>query len=487
VLKGVRVLDPAAPTDPVELRTSDGRVVALRPAAGPHEGLVVTPAFVDAHVHATATGLLVDGLDLAGCPSPTTLLDAVAARARARPGALIWGHGWQDLGWEAPDREALDRAAAGCPVYLSRVDVHSALVSSALLHAAPAAVGAVGWSDGPLSADAHHHVRRAALGAVDPGTRAAAQYAFLRAAAANGIGVVHECAGPDISSIEDLAALVARARADPRAPRVVPYWGQAAATVAEARELLAATGAHGLAGDLFVDGSLGSRTAALRAPYADAPGCHGHPYLDAEEVGAHVAACTAAGVQVGFHVIGDAAADTLVAGLRHAARRASPAAVRARAHRVEHLEMIDGPGMVTLAELGVVASVQPVFDAWWGGPSGMYVDRLGADRARGMNPYAALHAAGVPLAFGSDAPVTPLGPWAAVRAAVEHRTAGSGVPQDVALAAHTTGGHRAAGERSPLAGRLVPGAPASYSVWELGDKPRCLRTVQDGRVLHDTL
>ena len=217
-------------------------------------------------------------------------------------------------------------------------------MSSALLHAAPAAVGAVGWSDGPLSADAHHHVRRAALGAVDPGTRAAAQYAFLRAAAANGIGVVHECAGPDISSIEDLAALVARARADPRAPRVVPYWGQAAATVAEARELLAATGAHGLAGDLFVDGSLGSRTAALRTPYADAPGCHGHPYLDAEEVGAHVAACTEAGVQAGFHVIGDAAADTLVAGLRHAARRASPAAVRARAHRVEHLEMIDGPG-----------------------------------------------------------------------------------------------------------------------------------------------
>jgi len=222
VLRGVRVLDPAAPTGQVELRTGDGRVVAIRPATGPHEGLVVTPAFVDAHVHATATGLLVDGLDLAGCPSPTALLDAVAARARARPGALIWGHGWQDLGWCAPDRAGLDRAAAGCPVYLSRVDVHSALVSSALLARAPAAVGAAGWSDGPLSADAHHHVRRAALGAVDPTTRAAAQDAFLRAAAAVGIGVVHECAGPDISSVDDLAALVARARADPRAPRVVP-------------------------------------------------------------------------------------------------------------------------------------------------------------------------------------------------------------------------------------------------------------------------
>jgi len=196
-------------------------------------------------------------------------------------------------------------------------------------------------------------------------------------------------------------------------------------------------------------------------------------------------------VQAGFHVIGDAAADTFVEGLRTAARRTSPAAVRARAHRVEHLEMVDAAQMATLAELGVVASVQPVFDAWWGGPSGMYVERLGAERARGMNPFAALHTAGVPLAFGSDAPVTPLGPWAAVRAAVEHRTAGSGVPQETALAAHTTGGHRAAGERSPLSGRLVAGAPASYAVWDLRENrdgaPRCLRTVQDGRVLHDTL
>ncbi len=449
---------------------------------------MVTPAFVDAHVHATATGLLVDGVDLAGCPSPEALLDAVAARVAARPAALVWGHGWQELGWaETPTRAALDRAAGATPVYLSRVDVHSALVSSALVARAPRAVGAAGWSDGPLTGDAHHHVRRAALAAVDPDLRAAAQQAFLRAAARAGIGVVHECAGPDISSVDDLAALVARSRADPTAPRVVPYWGEAVTTADEARERIAATGAHGLAGDLFVDGSLGSHTAALRGPYADAPGWLGRPYLDAEEVGLHVAACTLAGVQAGFHVIGDAAAATLVDGLTLAARRTSPAAVRALAHRAEHLEMVDARQMAVLAELGVVASVQPVFDAWWGGPGGMYTQRLGPERARGMNPYAALHAAGVALALGSDAPVTPLGPWAAVRAAVDHRTPGSGVPRELALAAHTTGGHRAAGDRSPLAGRLVVGAPASYAVWDLGGEPRCLRTVHGGRVLYDAL
>jgi predicted amidohydrolase YtcJ len=298
--------------------------------------------------------------------------------------------------------------------------------------------------------------------------------------------VVHECAGPDISSIEDLAALVARARADPAAPRVVPYWGQAAATVAEARELLAATGAHGLAGDLFVDGSLGSRTAALRTPYADAPGLPRPSLPRRGEVGAHVAACT------GGRRAGRVPRDRrrrrghLVAGLRHAARRASPAAVRARAHRVEHLEMVDGPGMATLAELGVVASVQPVFDAWWGGPSGMYVERLGAEPGpldepvRG--PARRRGAARVRLRRAGDA----ARPWAAVRAAVEHRTAGSGVPQESRSPRTPPAAPRRGGA---LAARGSPGAgaPASYSVWELGDKPRCLRTVQDGRVLHDTL
>jgi predicted amidohydrolase YtcJ len=504
LLLGARVLDPGGRADAEAVEVDHDRITFVGSAAQARQrqpgatlleldGAVIGPAFVDAHVHATATGLLVDGVDLTGCASPDALLAAVAARAAERPGALVWGHGWEDQLWTVPlpTRAALDRAAAGAPVYLSRIDVHSALVSSALLDRAPAAVGAAGWSDGPLSADAHHHARRAALAGVDSTGRRAAQSAFLAAAAARGIAVVHECAGPDISSVDDLADLLRRP-----GPEVVGYWGEVVTTAGEARELLAATGAHGLAGDLFVDGSIGSRTAALRSPYTDAAGCTGNRYLEADAVAAHVAACTAAGVQAGFHVIGDAAADTLLAGLDVAAAATSVEAVRAAAHRVEHLEMVDPAQARRLAELGVVASAQPVFDALWGGAAGMYAERLGPDRAAGMNPFAALRDAGVVLAFGSDSPVTPLGPWAAVHAAVHHRTPGSGVRWPEALAAHTVGGYRAAGELSPLAGRLVPGAPASYAVWD-GDpdgdpdvaaqSPRCLRTAHRGVVLHDAL
>jgi predicted amidohydrolase YtcJ len=499
LLLGIRVLDPDAPAGPAALEIDGGRVTFAGPVAEARDrasgavvhdldGAVVTPAFVDAHVHATATGLLVDGLDLTGCPSSEALLDAVARRAAQRPGALIWGHGWQETGWPGlPTRAEIDRAAAGAPVYLSRIDVHSALVSSALLDRAPGAVGAVGWSDGPLSADAHHHARRAALTAVDGDVRVAAQRAFLWEAASRGVAVVHECAGPDISSAADLASL--RALAGPASPAVVGYWGEAVTAADQARDLLAATGAHGLAGDLFVDGSLGSRTAALREPYADAPGCTGNRYLDAAAVGAHVTACTLAGVQAGFHVIGDAAADVLVEGLRRAVSATSADTVRAAVHRVEHLEMVDAAQRRVLADLGVVASVQPVFDAFWGGREGMYAERLGAGRAAPINPLAALRDEGVTLALGSDSPVTPVGPWDAVRAAVEHRTPGSGLSAAEALTAHTAGGHRAAGDRSPQAGRLVAGAAATYAIWDGagplhgGPTPRCLATVRDGRRL----
>lgn len=486
VLIGARVLDPGAPDGPAAVEIVDGRITRVGPAGpeqGPHvvrlDGAVLTPAFVDAHVHATATGLLADGLDLTACPGPRALLDAVSQRVAARPGALVWGHGWQEQDWPGgtPARAELDRAASGAPVYLSRIDVHSALVSSALLRRAPEAVGAAGWSDGALSADAHHHARRAAIAAVDPTTRDAAQHSFLADAAARGVGVVHECAGPDISSADDLAAL----RSQP-GPDVVGYWGEAVTSADAARELLARTGAHGLAGDLFVDGSIGSRTAALTAPYTDAPGCTGNLYLDAAAIGAHVAACTAAGTQAGFHVIGDAAAAALVDGLEQAAAVLGVQAVRGARHRVEHLEMVDAAQIATLARFGMVASVQPMFDALWGGPAGMYVERLGA-RAGAMNPFAALQAAGVTLALGSDSPVTPVGPWEAIRAATGHTTAGSELTHAGAVAAHTVGGHRAAHDDDPLAGRIAAGAPASYAVWD-GDT--CLRTVQRGRVLHDT-
>lgn len=434
------------------------------------DGALVAPAFVDAHVHTTSTGLALTGLDLTGCGSLREALDAVAAHACAHPAdRVLLGHGWDDTAWperRPPTRAELDAAAGGRPLYLSRTDVHSAAVSSALAALVPGLAGHAGHdAQAPLTRDAHHAVRRAAHAAVTPAQRDAAQRAALRHAAAQGIGAVHECAGPEISSADDLAALLALA-AEGGGPRVLGYWAEPVRSRADldrVRDL----GAVGAAGDLFVDGSVGSRTACLHAPYADAPDTSGAAHLDAETVARHLLLCTREGVQAGFHAIGDAAVDTVLAGVRAAAETTGPGRVRALRHRVEHAELLSDAAIAAFAEFGLVASVQPAFDAAWGGTDGMYAERLGAERAAAMNPFAALTRAGVPLAFGSDSPVTPLAPWAGVRAAAFHRTPAHRVSARAAFTAHTRGGWRAAGRDD--AGVLVPGAPADYAVWSVGD------------------
>ncbi|MGW1672922.1 amidohydrolase [Streptomyces sp. NPDC002324] len=424
------------------------------------EGALVTPAFTDAHVHTTATGLALTGLDLTGAPTLEAALVLVREFAAARPAdRVLLGHGWDAARWPGgrpPTRVELDEATGGRPLYLSRIDVHSAVVSSALLDLVP---GAGAFEDGPLTRDAHHAVRATALGAVTPAQRTEAQRAALAHAGSLGIGSVHECAGPEISSEDDFTGLLRLAAEEP-GPRVVGYWAER--DVDRARAL----GAVGAAGDLFVDGALGSHTACLHEPYADATHT-GTAYLDAADVAAHVVACTEAGLQAGFHAIGDAAVASVVEGVRAAAEKVGPARVRAARHRVEHVEMLTPESVAAFAELGLTASVQPAFDALWGGAEGMYAERLGPERARTLNPFAALLRAGVPLAFGSDSPVTPLDPWGTVRAAAFHRTPEHRVSVRAAFTAHTRGGWRAVGRDD--AGVLVPGAPADYAVWRTGE------------------
>jgi predicted amidohydrolase YtcJ len=419
------------------------------------DGALVTPAFTDAHVHTTSTGLALTGLDLSGAPTLEAALALVREFAAGRPeDRVLLGHGWDASRWPGgrpPTRAELDEATGGRPLYLSRIDVHSAVVTTALLDR----VHGLEALDGPLTADAHHAVRAAAFAAVTPQQRAGAQRAALAHAASLGIGSVHECGGPEISSEDDFTGLL-RLAAEDSTPRVVGYWAEQ--DVEKARGL----GAVGAAGDLFVDGALGSHTACLHRPYTDADH-RGAAYLDAAAVAAHVVACTEAGLQGGFHAIGDAAVTAVVDGVRAAAEKMGLARIRAARHRVEHAEMLTPETIAAFAELGLTASVQPAFDALWGGEDGLYAQRLGVERARTLNPFAALLRAGVPLAFGSDSPVTPLDPWGTVRAAAFHRTPEHRVSVRAAFTAHTRGGWRAIGRDD--AGVLVPGAPADYAVW----------------------
>ena len=435
------------------------------------QGGLVAPGFVDSHVHLTETGVALSSLDLSAVPSLAALLDAVAAAAAAGPAGIILGHGWDESTWperRLPTAAELDAASGNRRVYLARTDVHCAVVSGTLA-AELGLAGHEGFDNGFVVREAHTAARIAARNFTLP-ERAGFQKAALSAAAATGIVAVAEMAAPHIGPAEDLRQLLGLEGSLGSAPlpQVLGYWGQAVADEAQAREEAARFEGRllGLAGDLNIDGSIGARTAALRSPYEDAPGT-GTMFLSAEEAGAHLAAVTAAGLQGGFHVIGDAGLDTALEALRIAAASVGEEAVRARHHRLEHVELTDDHAIAEMVRYGVTAGLQPVFDALWGGTGGLYQQRLGATRAGSMNRTASLLAAGVPVAFGSDSPVTPMDPWAAVRAAVMHHNRSERVSARAAFIASTRAGWRAAGSGNPMLGQLGPGTPASFAVWEV--------------------
>ncbi|WP_084011233.1 amidohydrolase family protein [Pseudofrankia sp. DC12] len=467
-------------------------------------GALVAPAFVDAHVHATATGLTLGGLDLAAAATLTAALDAVRAAARATAGTTLLGTGWDETRWpqrRPPTSAELDRAAPGRLVYLARVDGHTAVVSGPLATAS-GAPGRDGWLGGGLVRDnAHHAARVHAYDTITPGQREDAWRRLRSTAAGLGIVALHEMAGPEVSSADDLAALLAHAAAEP-GPTIAGYWAGDPADLADLADLDPdGTRSVGVGGDLFVDGSLGSHTAALRAPYADRPGHRPAAMLDATAVRDVVLAAVATGRQPGFHAIGDAAVDTVIAGLADAADTASLERLVAARPRIEHCELVHLDQLATLARFGAVAVVQPAFDAFWGGRHGMYAQRLGPDRSEAMNPFAALAAAGVGLALSSDAPVTPLAPWDAIRAATGHHTPAARLGLAAAFDAATRGGWHAA--RAATDGTLAAHQPATFAVWRLpagltgqptnaplpdltGPGPACVRTVLAGTVLHET-
>lgn len=479
VIRGKRVVWVG--DDPADAPAHGGRVDL--------DGCVIGPAFVDAHVHLTPTGITLTGLDLSGVRSGAELLQALGTYADQHTGRVIWGHGYDphDFPDALPGPDALASVAQGRAVYLSRVDGHSALVDRSTLSAAPLARAqgierdADGQPTGLLRREANHIVRRWSVGAMSTVELREARDAVVAHAASLGIAAVHEMGGPDIMGSDDFDAW----RFGRWPVEVVPYWGGVDLGFVIERDL------KQVGGDLLLDGSLGSHTAALCEPYADVD-TSGELEFDDDTLTEFFLEATHAGIQVGVHAIGDAAIRQAVR-CWHAVDEALPdyleGAVRRLHHRLEHAEVLPPELLDDIAELGLIVSAQPAFEERWGGQGGMYQRRLGVERAAWTNPYRALADRGVNLAFGSDANVTPIGPWETVYAAT-HRSDGQALTHLEAVSSTTLGG-RTAARQDRYVGVVRAGMRADLSVWE-GDPfgaddargSRCVLTVHRGRVSH---
>lgn len=465
--------------------------------APPHEqridfdGCTIGPAFVDSHVHLTPTGVALLGLDLRGVRGPEELLHAVRLHAEHHTGRVIWGHGWDAHAWDAalPSPAELSAASGGRPVTLARIDGHSTLVDTTTLGAAPLSrSGGIerdseGRPTGLLRRDANKVAKRWAIGAMSEVELGRARHEVARLAASRGIATVHEMGGPDAMGADDFDAW----RTEDWPIEVVPYWGAIDLGFVAERDL------RQIGGDIWLDGSLGSHTAALSEPYADRPTRGALEYDDETLIELFLEA-TRNEIQVAVHAIGDAAIDQALRCWRTVTAQLPDwemGGLRRFRHRIEHAEVMRPDQYSRVAELGLVVSAQPVFEQLWGGPGGMYEQRLGPERVATTNPYRELADRGVPLCFGSDANVTPIDPWGIVRAATDRADETHALTRLEAVSATTLGG-RLAARQERWAGVLRAGMRADLAVWE-GDPfsdgsledPTCVLTMGAGRITHD--
>ncbi len=432
------------------------------------EGYFLAPGFVDAHVHATSTGIVLSGLDLTQVNHKDEFIELLSNYAKHVNGATVLGHGWDETNWsnpQLPTREEIDRATWGSVVYLSRVDIHSALVSNSLIAQLPESKQLTGFGEGPVYQLAHGALRAFALSSITSAQRIKAQETFFKHALQQGIVSVHEMAGPQVSSHEDARSLRELAT-QPDMPHLAIYWGEL--LNAQSLEIVSDLEAIGSGGDLFIDGAIGSRTAFLHEPYTDDSQTKGVNYLTANQVAEHLIACTNAGIQGGFHVIGDHACEIAITGATIAARQSGEAPFKKLRHRLEHAGMLSEHHIEIMRTLGMTASMQPLFDAWWGSTGGMYEKRLG-ERSQHMNRWGSLQKFGTAVCFSSDSPVTSNTPWNAVHAAMHHHNPLERISGRAAFAAHTRAGWRALGPKFDSHGVIEVGAPATLATWRVED------------------
>jgi predicted amidohydrolase YtcJ len=516
----------ATPARAQAVAIADGRIIAVgsnedirklkqgRTEVVDLGGHFVMPGFNDAHLHLAAGGLMHLEVDLVGVKSLAEMQQRIAEHAKTTPpGDWIVGRGWDHTVWAGetlPTRQDIDAVSGDHPAILVRVDGHigvantAALKAAAILTSAPNPPG--GKVDRYPSGTATGILRETAkdmmLAKVPRPSLAQRRHGIeLAMAEAARAGITSM---QDNSEWEDFLVYEELEKQGKLTARISEWlmFNQPLALLQEHR-------AHHPANDPmlhtamlkgFMDGSLGSRTAALMAPYSDDPGNSGLPQYDQSTLNRMAVERSAAGFQLGFHAIGDRAAQMALDAFAEAERDGHQNhRERDYRFRIEHDQIIDPGQIEQYRKLGVIASVQPnhlLTDMNWA------VERIGPERARTSYPWKDFLDHGVRIAFGTDYPVEPIAPFRGVYSAVTRKNE-AGTKEyfpvqkltiEQALAAYTTGSAYAQFAENEK-GTLAPGMLADFVVLDRDLtkvpapeilKTQVLRTVVGGKTIYQS-
>jgi predicted amidohydrolase YtcJ len=455
-----------------------GRMADLRRVAGTAEavdldGGLMTPGWIDAHVHFMWWAIQMGQVDLRDAATVDDALAATADYARRLPeGAWVQGGRFDKNRWGRwPTAAELDRVTAGRPAALRSHDGHSRWLNTAALRAAGIDAATAAPAGGAIDRDEHgaptgilKENANWLADAVVPSPGDDECFAAITRAQVE----AHRRGIVGIEDLEPANAFHAFARRHERgelALRVamgIPYASLDAAIGIGIRTGLGDAWLRVGHLKIFTDGALGSQTAALEQPYAGSTD-RGLLTIDPAVLGPAVARAADAGIAVAIHAIGDRAVRVALDAI--APTRATQPQLR---QRVEHVQLVRTEDIARFGALGIIPSMQPLHAT----SDRDLVDRhWGPERAGRAYPWRSLGAGGAVLAFGSDAPVEPIDPLRGIHAAVARRRPGDAdrwQPQealtlDAAIAGYTSGAAFATG-REREAGTLAVGMRADATV-----------------------
>ena len=486
----VTTLDPARPRAR-GIFVSDGRIERLlddRPAGLSHHvtvvdcgGAALVPGFHDCHVHLTDTGLLAGKHDLRDCRDVAAILKRIAEL----DDPILYAGNYEEeriAERRPPSRSELDSAAPSRPVLLTRIDGHSCVANSAALALIRAEELAgierdeTGKLTGRLFGPPNYAGQKAFLGCLSDQTRRNADERAARIALCAGITTVHNV----IINDAPLERLEDEYRANATLPiRVIPK--SCSTDIAKIKHL----GGRIFGGDIFVDGSIGSRTAAVSSAY-----CDGHAresaeprgllYLNREQLYEVYDEAAEAGLSLGVHAIGDRAIEeSLVAWEAVIAKRGPLTNLRPS---IDHFEIAHPEQIARAARCGILLSMQPAFDYLWGGDNGMYAQRLGSERAKMMNLFRTAKRHGCVVCGGSDSPVTQFSALLGIHSLVNHHVGTERLTVEEALRAYTSDASRLSFDETRR-GTIAPGYDADFAVLEQSLDTLPATAIKDARVM----
>lgn len=427
------------------------------------KGCTVLPGFIDAHMHPISIGLKRLRLDLSQTRSLNELLQVVCdfVSRFPRPSLrFLIGYDWDESLFtdeqRYPTRWDLDKVAPHVPVALRRIDGHLWVINTKALQILnlpqdhPFVFKTNGEPNGLLADDAirflepfvkptldekREALRIASQIALEHGvTTMADLYADLE---------VYESAVKDSDLTVRFVCCFPTATAQ---QLKTPLSWRIDKERCEAKFV-----------KLFLDGSIGARTAAMREPYADMPNEPGRLLLRDRVAEGLMLEFNEMGWKLAVHAIGDLAIDQAIEAFRFV-RMEGKKFLR---HRLEHIEVLRPEHIGWLRKLNLVASMQPNFVIRWQQKNGLYEMRLGWERARKMNPFGSILRAGVPLAFGSDG--MPFGPLYGIVGALTHPEPSERISLHQALIAYTQGAAFACGVENQV-GTIASGKLADLTV-----------------------